>query len=271
MTASTRYTNAPLVYVICQIMHPVAQPLSRGEEAALKQQYAQTLPLADNETRSQLGVGVVSGGAPSAQVVRTDPIVRFSARNRRTAVTFAPEAITLETTKYETWDGFRALLVAVLASRQDVAPVDGVERIGLRYIDEIRVADAGPPGWADWVGPQLLPPQIATPEVLRLGQQQATVQYDTAHPGVQVTLRYGAVNGPTTVGDGPIARPSPPAPGHYFLVDTDVSWTLTPGEETPALVPDDVARRGDLLHSFAKDLFEGMLTDRLRQEVLHAD
>lgn len=271
MPAPTKYRNAPLAYVIFQVVHPVAPPLTRGEEAGLKQALVKHLPLQTNETQTQLEVvGSFGGGQPKTEV-RTDPVVRYSSRDKRTVVTFMSTSITLETSNYDTWDQFGALAKTVLAARMDVAPVDGVERIGLRYIDEIRVPIEERPDWSEWIDSRLAPPVLATsPDRLRVNQQQATIQYSTDEPGVVVTLRYGAVVGRSPVA-GSVAQPAVPADGPFFLIDTDAAWTPGVGEEIPALAPDTVLQTADGLHRFVKDLFEASLTDRLRTEVLDAE
>lgn len=270
MTSSTKYRNAPLAYVIFQVVHPVAQPLTRGEEAGLKQALVKALPLQTNETRAELEViGPLGGGQPKTEV-RTEPLVRYSSRDKRTVVTFLPRSITLETSRYDTWETFRALAKTVLAARMDVAPVDGVERVGLRYFDEIRVPNEEKPEWSEWVNPKLAPPVLATPpDRLRVNQQQATIQYSTDEPGVVVTLRYGAVVGRSPVA-GSVAQPPMSPDGPFFLLDTDAAWSPGAGEEVPVLEPDTVLRTGDSLHRFVKELFEASLTDRLRTEVLDA-
>lgn len=67
-------------------------------------------------------------------------------RDRRTAITFRSDAMTVEVTDYPGWERFRTIIHAMVAARQDVAAVDGCTRIGLRYINEVRVPlddDAG--------------------------------------------------------------------------------------------------------------------------------
>lgn len=270
MPTPTKYRNAPLAYVIFQVVHPAAPPLTRGEEAGLKQALVKALPLQTNETRAELEVvGTLGGGQPKTEV-RTEPLVRYSSRDKRTVVTFLPTSITLETSRYDTWEQFSALAKTALAARMDVAPVDGVERIGLRYIDEIRLPNEETPEWSEWVDPKLAPPVLATsPDRLRVNQQQATIQYSTDEPGVVVTLRYGALVGRSSVA-GSVAQPPVPPEGPFFLIDTDAAWTPGVGEEVPTLEPDTVLRTGDSLHRFVKELFEASLTDRLRTEVLDA-
>lgn len=272
MPAAKKYRNAPLEYVILQVTHPVAPALSRGETFALKAALVGSLPLLTNETVSRLDImGVVGGGSPSTQV-HEEPVVRLSSRDKRTAVTFGINSIGLETTNYDTWESMRELAERVISARMDIAPVDGVERIGLRYIDEIRVPGKERPDWHSWINPKLAPPLLdEAGDDLRVAQQQSIIQYVAESPNVLVTLRYGAVVGPSAIQDSQLSRPRVPARGPYFLIDTDAAWAPGVGEEVPALEASNVLAEADVLHAHVKQLFEASLTDRLRTEVLNAE
>lgn len=263
-----RYRHAPLAYVIFQVMHPAATPVGRGDEEAIKRALRSYVPLANREVLSQLEfTGQLNGGAGPQTKVRNEEQLRFTSRDKRMSVTFAPNAVTLETTRYETWEQLREVAMAALEARMDVAPVDGVERIGLRYLDEVRVPGVSAPAWGEWVNPELAAPTLA-PDLLVPHQQQSVVQYTTDSPEVVVALRYGAVDGPSAVQGIPLLVSPPAASGPFFLIDTDASWTPA---EVPLLDPASVLEKADDLHRYVKELFEASLTDRLREEVLDAE
>lgn len=254
---------------LIEVKHPQAPPLSRGELAGLKAALVKVLPLQSSEEQVQVQIAVGGGGAPP-QRVRT--VHRYLSRNRTVSANFTQDSFTVETTSYDGWQGFRETLALVAAALTDVAPVDGVQRIGLRYIDEIRVptADGEVPDWSQWVRGDLVAPSYPS-----LGldpvQQQAVVQYRTDQPGETVTLRYGAVVGPPVVGDVPLARPPAPPSGPFFLIDTDAAWEVVPGESVPELEVDFLLRTADRLHEPVKTLFESALTAKLIKEVLDAE
>lgn len=230
------------------------------------------LPLTSREQVTQFEMQArADGGQPNTRAL-TEEHLRLSARDKRTSVTYAPSSITIETTKYETWDDLRALAETGLAARMDVAPVDGVERIGLRYVDEVRIPGDERPDWRSWIEPQLAPPALEVAAgALVVQQQQSVVQYATERAGVSVVLRYGAVDGPSVIQAIPLVRPEAPSSSPFFLVDTDASWTPGPGAEVPPLDPGSVLAEADVLHSYVKELFEASLTDQLRSEVLDAE
>ena len=174
------------------------------------------------------------------------------------------EAIVIETTRYVRWEDLRALVADVLDARNQVGDVDGVERVGLRYVDEIRVPGAPADEWAPWVDVTLLGPGPVGEE---LGLAPALWQGTSAFaPGPQrtVVLRYGPRDGYAVDPGGDIKR-SMPTPGPFFLMDIDSFWI--PSEGTPEFDTKALLATCDELHAPVRTLFERLITDRLREEV----
>jgi uncharacterized protein (TIGR04255 family) len=256
---------------ILEVKHPQASALTRGELAALKAALVKVLPLqsTDEQVEVHLAIGPAGAAGPApGQRLRT--VHRFASRSRTSSVSFTPDAFSLETTSYRGWSGFRDMAKLVATALKDVAPVDGIQRIGLRYIDEIRVPYAPDevPDWREWIQADLIAPNALG---LRPVQQQAVVQYGTDRPGDTVTLRYGAVIGPPAVGSGALARPPAPPSAPFFLLDTDAAWEVVPGDPIPELDVDFLIETADRLHEPVKALFEAALTPRLIAEVLNAE
>jgi len=270
VTGSRSYRNPPLALALVEVKHPESAPLSRGELAGLKAALLKVLPLQSSEDQLQVQFAVspdASAGQAPSQRVRT--VQRYLSRSRMTSASFTTDSFSIETTSYEGWREFRGLVALVATALKDVAPVDGMQRIGLRYIDEIRIpsADAEAPDWSEWIHRDLIAPNPRSLG-LRPVQQQAVVQYRTDRPGEIVTLRYGAAVGPPVVGGGPLARPSAPPPGPFFLLDTDAAWEVIPGEPVPEMDISFLVESTDRLHHRVKALFESALTPKLLNEVL---
>lgn len=270
MTETKKYRNAPLVLTIFQVAHTDSGELTRGDEAGLKQELVRVLPLSGWEDSVHFDVSF-GPEAPMSSRQTTTKVLRFSSRDKRTSATFTPTLTTIETTNYDTWEALRELSEVVFSARSKIVPVDGVERIGLRYIDELRIPDDPRPDWSKWVDPRLAPVELEEADgSLRVDQHQATIQYSTSSQGVQVVLRYGALYGPSSVGDIQLARPAVPPPGPYFLIDSDAAWSPVVGQDIPPLEVASVLEKADVLHGFVKKLFESSLTDRIRKDVLDA-
>jgi uncharacterized protein (TIGR04255 family) len=204
-------------------------------------------------------------GAPP--VLEQSVVPRFATRDQTTAVTFNAQAVAVETTKYETFEHFLEFIRVGIEARQKVAPVDGLMRLGLRYIDEIRVPDVcdGAIGWREWVNASLLGvAQVGAPLGLNAEQCQGVTVFKQGS-GQQIAVQYGTREGFAVLPGGPLQR-STPSPGPFFLVDIDSFWTAA--GEVPEFNIEAIMSLYVDLHEPVSRLFESLITDRLREEVL---
>jgi len=273
MPGTSPYRNAPLALVVVEIRHTQAEPLGRAELAALAEQLKPDTPLKKTEDVNETVLNVNEAG-PSFSPTRVRTLNRFFSRDRTTAITFASDQLVVETTDYPGWTRFKEQVIRAFRCRQDVAPILGIERVGLRYIDEIRVPRSEDDvKWTEWVAPTLVGPDLsAISSKLQLRQQQSVLQFTTAEPDETFTLRYGALDRPPVVGSSAhLVRPEMPGPGPFFLFDTDVAWELPAG--APILEPteDSLDQLVTRLHTPVREVFEASITDRLRNEVLNAE
>jgi uncharacterized protein (TIGR04255 family) len=253
------YPNAPVVLVAMEVRHPVAEPLSPPERRELKRALAGRVPIERSGQNIEFMVNV--GVDQSAKV---EEFPRFFSRDNTLSVSYRRGAVVVESTRYVGWSDFRTLAELAFDALQRVTPIDGVERIGLRYIDEIRVPEAEP-DWAQWMDGALLGPTAFSDVIkLPLTQWHDTVVYG-AQPGSAVVLRYGPREGFAVDPTSGLRRDAV-ASGPFFLVDIDSFWI--PDDGTPEFRTPEVLSRADELHQPVRALFEGMITDRLREEVL---
>lgn len=254
------YPNAPVVLVAMEVRHPAAEELRPAERRELKRALATRVPIARSGQSIDFTVNV-GGGDQSAKF---EEFPRFVSRDNTLSVSYRREAIVVESSRYVGWEDFRRLTELAFEAIQLVAPIDGVERVGLRYIDEIRVPEAVP-DWAQWVDGALLgPTSFSDVVMLPLTQWHDTVIYGT-QPGFAVVLRYGPRDGFAVDPSGPLRR-NIVSPGPFFLVDIDSFWI--PSDGTPEFNVLEVLGCADKLHQPVRALFEDMITDRFREEVL---
>jgi uncharacterized protein (TIGR04255 family) len=261
VTAHPTYLNDPLAVVLVELRHPVTDPPARPALAILKDALAAWTPVLEQEEARQIDLQTGAHTALS--------MWKLVARDRRTAITFRPDAMTVEVTDYPGWDGFWPIVRAMVAARQDVAPVDGCIRIGLRYINEIRASVEHRSGWAHWVAESLLGPQAELAALkLTTTAQQHVIQCAGVEPGDLVTLRYGAARGAVIQSTPNLQRlKEPPADGDFFLIDIDSAWS-DPRNGIPALDTNLVDEIADRLHAPIYPLFESLITSDLRTQVL---
>jgi uncharacterized protein (TIGR04255 family) len=182
-----------------------------------------------------------------------------------------PEAIAFETTNYQGWTAFRDFVQRGLQLRQDLVPLDGIDRIGLRFIDEIRPRDTsqGATDWSLWVQPSMLAPIFEQGTgLVEVQQQQCTVQYSLERPEQTLALRYGAVDGPSVVQPNDPRSMGNPAvlSSPHFLIDTDAAWTLPAGGTLPEFEVEPLLDLADQLQRPSKAVFEAAITDYARGE-----
>lgn len=260
------YPNAPVVLVALEVRHPTAGPLTHAHRLKIKQRLAEQLPILRS---GQMATVQTTVGATMAPEVRTEEFPKYFSRDNTIAVSVRTEAIIIETTSYVRWEDLRELTSKVLTARQEVDGIDGVERVGLRYIDEIRVPDDPGKDWALWVNSALLgPAPVGESLGLRAVQWHGITVFESG-PDREVALRYGPREGYAVDPGGDLKRPAP-APGAFFLMDIDSFWT--PSDGVPEFNIERLLMVCDELHAPVRSLFERLITDRLRKEVLrHAE
>jgi uncharacterized protein (TIGR04255 family) len=236
--------------------------MSGPELAEAKRILSRRLPVMRQATVATLHA--VAGGPPG---LATEQVPKFTSRDRTSTVTFGRESLVVETSAYKRFEDFRQTVELAIEARTVAHPVDGVERLGLRYIDEIRVPVVGPvdQAWAAWVDQSLLGPSVVGPRHgLFVSEWQGIVQFD-AGQSRSVVLRYGPREGYAVDPKGDLARPNVPA-GPFFLLDIDSFWTAS--SQIPEFSAAEILHRVDELHAPVGQLFESLITDRLRDEVL---
>lgn len=235
------FARNPLKVVVAQIRFPpdyaLADPAGlAAAQAALSTRYPISLPRIQEMT-------IVAGPAgPVPPVVQPGP-ARFGDHAGTWVVSVGPDVASLETTHYESWVDFRTRLRELLEIVGGRGHTARVERLGIRYIDEMVTADAvALPDWEQYIAPSLFGNSDAAwidPRVKRSIQQ---VSMSIEDNGINFT--FGYVKNP----DGA------PYPSTYVM-DTDI-FTEQP-------IPFDVDAllgRADRYHQWAWNLFRRSIT-----------
>jgi uncharacterized protein (TIGR04255 family) len=218
----------------------------------------------ENAKEQSIEVGFGPAGVQPPNM-RFENLTRITVRDRTQVVTLRPESVSIEATRYGGYSEFRLLLERVFTAVERVLEPDGLTRLGLRYIDEIRV-----PGlsvvdeWAEWVDQALLAPLAEG--LSRLGWSN-TAQYETGDER-RLVLRYGPAPGPVVDTGGLLRRPVAPGPGPVFVMDFDSFWQPS---DIPAFATESLLSACDELRRPARALFDQLITDRLINEVFRKE
>lgn len=255
------YPHAPVALVAVEARHSEAPELSEGAQGQVKRFLSAALPLPQPLQRK-----TITHGPGDSSSVTEAVLPRFVTRDRTTSATFGPQSVVVETTRHKSYSDLADVLRLALDARQTVAPVDGLTRLGLRYINEIRVPDppGGATGWDAWVSGRLTG-QAGLGNALGVTEQQwQGVSALARGAGRHLLLRYGPSEG-YAVAPGALERPTP-SPGEFFLLDIDSFWQ--PVDVVPEFSASTIMELCADLHEAVTVTFETLITDRLREEVL---
>lgn len=250
------YPNAPLRLVTAEYRFPHSPALAEPHvDARLAKRLDSRLPIIEPLEQ------------PRDQSVAERVGFRFLSRNRTFAVTVQPNRLAIETTDYHTWEEFRDKKIQYLLSTicNDIGKVSGIERIGLRYINEIRTIDNinQPEDWQSWINKDLLTPiKVASPtgKSMILGQLGITTAENNA-----IHLWFGIGDG-NVIEEGVFKLPNGTGKGPFFLLDIDSFWFNQGILDKFDL--DNTISISNKLHSPINNLFEKCITEQLRTKVL---
>ena len=261
------YPNAPIVLVVIEIRHSLCDSLDGRQINRLTTHLLDRLPISDEvqDVTINLQPSRDSKTAPT-QNVAVSPM--WSSRDRRTTLTIRRDRLVIETTKYGSYERVRQLLNSVLSEISSIRKPTGVKRIGLRYIDEIRVPSQDgetSPKWEQWVDPALLgPTKIPSDLSLSITRNEGLTVLSNGE-NKTLALRYGVQDDYVIPSTPQLRRPLPP-PGPLFKLDIDSFWLA--GSVIPDFVPDCILDISDQLHDPVHGVFEILISERLREEVL---
>lgn len=257
--------NAPVALVTMEIRHPATDSLTESASREIKHLLINDLPI---ERQAQdVSWGMTAPGAPPQPVA--DRFVRYGNRDNTVAASLKNQAVVVETSAYSSFEAFTDIVLRVVDARAQVSSIVGIERIGLRYVLEIRVP-AGVDGridWSNWIDEQLLGPQRITPGGLFLTEWQGAAVYREPQPGKSLIVRYGPGVGQALDASYHLRRVTPAQAGPFFLMDIDSFWTPPTGS-IPEYNRDALVSTFQDLYGPARVVFQDLITNRLKEELL---
>jgi len=253
------FPKAPVELVAVEVRFRNSDRLRRPEVLdKLQRALEDLLPIRHDEQMVAVALGGQMVDQPYEQVVLfIDPTETTSAAIRSTA-------LTVETTRYKDFTTFRDVVYRCMVALAELQVVPAVERVGLRFVDEIRVAepieDAG--SWEHWLSGDLLAARsIGEPN--RLSMLQGTMQFETGEH-TNLVVRYAMLTGPGVVQPASL-RPRETAPsGPFFVLDIDSYWQPLP-DHPREFDPEFIAVLLDKLLAPVEETFRrGAITNRRR-------
>jgi len=256
--------TAPIALVTMEIRHPVADSLTDSSRAEIKRLLVDQLPI---ERQAQdVGWGMAAPGtAPQPTAER---FIRYVNRDNTVAASLRSQAIVLETTAYSGFETFLEIVMQVVDARAQVSSIVGMERIGLRYVLEIRIppSEDGRIAWDTWLNASLLGPQAIAPAGMVLTEWQGAAVFREPQPNKAVIVRYGPGIGQSLDPNYHLRRATQVQPGPYFHIDIDSFWT--PVGAIPEFNRDALISILQDLYVPARSAFHEMITGRLKDDLL---
>ena len=216
------------------------------------------LPIRRDEQMAAVPLGGQMVNQPYEQVVL------FIDQNETMSAAIRSTALTVETTLYKDFIPFRDAVLHCAGALAELQVVPAVERVGLRFVDEIRVKepieDAG--SWERWLSGDLLAARsIGEPH--RLSMLQGTMQFETGED-TNLVVRYAMLTGPGVVQPASLRPLETAPPGPFFVIDIDSYWQPLP-DRRHEFDPEFIAMQLDKLFPPVEEAFRrGAITNRRR-------
>lgn len=258
------YPNAPLRFVAFELRTPQVPAFATREgTAALYDALRDLVPIIAPQSMIE-----VPPALNAVAVAASSGSLRMLDRKRTLSVTVNPSALIVENTAYERFEHLLEVINRVLTAAASAAPIAGMQRIGLRYIDEIRVPGlSSPREWASYIDSSLLAAAaLGTP--YEASTTQGVTEFKIAENYTAV-MRFGALVGRAVDPNGPL-RVKGEEEGPFFLIDLDSFWTA-PTDETPEFSEAAVTEICIELRAPVRTLFEASISDQLRDQVFRKE
>lgn len=179
------------------------------------------------------------------------------------SLTVTSWSLTYETTAYIDFESFQAGMVDSCRALISLNIRPALRRIGLRYINEIRVPEsvAGMRDWAAWIDPILLGGMSITADEAPLRTLQGAVAFDLGE-GRGLNVGYAAIQQGSAVNPQFLTRP-PIAPGPCFAIDLDGYLEIAEGVTTQ-MTKDLMGEVLGDVHESIGSAFQRVITDNAR-------
>lgn len=243
--STTKLPRSPLTLVAFQVRHETSPDVSDAENAlTLHTEVKSEYPVLEEQVGQSLTVvpgaaGIqTTAGAPSrGWRMRTDD-------GTWSAVTL-PEFFSIETTRYDDWDDFRARIERFARAIHKATPISVEQRVGLRFIDQLRHPDVqAPRDWREWIAPTLLGPLSDDAVADHVLSTQHAFELGIGD-GRSAAVRHGCLFDSA-------------AKSWIYVLDYDCSI-----QRASRFSVDELLSVAENLHTLSLQLFQGSLTEKL--------
>jgi uncharacterized protein (TIGR04255 family) len=256
------FSNAPLALVTAEIRFTDAARLRQQQTKdevtiALEERF----PFAEPLQRAEVNLNIGPGGAQPQIHERVGVVLKNTSSTE--TLTVMSESLTYETTEYISFENLLEAVTAACESLHAAKVRPAMQRVGLRYIDEVRVSEPVTDArqWNTWINDRLVGALDIGPEGFPATGLQGVSTFDLGE-GKGLNFRFAALNQGPIVVPQYLKRPAI-ASGPFFVLDIDGFHDFT-GQDTTPLSAEVVRESLSAVHVPCGTTFQRSITDRAR-------
>ena len=257
-----KLSNAPVYYTVAQVQFNPVLDLDSYVPAIQAKMRDAHFPDFKKEVFQRLDFPVLGmqQGQMLPPTITTQARYVFGDIAGQTAFLLEANALTLQTTSYDTFETFSKYLIAALGVLHSVLRLDFVERIGLRYLDAIQPVKDGET-LRDFLVPEVLGLALRGHGQLQQSISETAVATPAGQLVSRVIVRNGQVGLPMELSGVAlvIAHRFTQRQGIHAIVDTDASFV-----QRETFEPSKVEARLVALHDEIDASFKATVTDHAR-------
>jgi len=257
------FPHAPLALVAAEIRFTDAARLRQQQtKDAVAIALEERFPFAESLKRAEVNLNLIPGGGQPQIQERLGVVLKNA--NSTESLTIMSESLTYETTAYTNFEQLLEAVSAACDALTEAKVQPAVQRVGLRYIDEVRVSEqvTDVRQWSTWINGQLIGHLDAGPEAYPATGLESVSTYDLGG-GKGLNIRFAALNqGPVVVPQF-LKRPAISS-GPFFVLDFDGFHDFTSLDAVP-LSSRVVLESLSAVHIPCGMAFQRSITDEARQ------
>jgi uncharacterized protein (TIGR04255 family) len=255
------YPRAPVVVATVEVRHSETPSLTQPERRSVKEALSRWTPI-QRSSKQVIVTGVVGAAGASDQAFEEFP--RYLSRDSMLSISFRKEAVVIEATRYDGWLEFKSIIEAAIEVRAQIGAPDALERVGIRYLNEVRPEDGTLIDWTEWLDPAVLGPiGLAESVGLEAKQWQGQAIYGPSE-GRSLVLRYAPGEGQAVETGQELVR-AKFTPGPFMWIDIDSFWLHD--ATLPEFDTKEILAKCVDLHTPLRTLFERLITPKLREVI----
>ncbi len=251
MTSIPEYKRNFLTDVIFRIDYPSIADLISTPPKEFQDKLFSKFPIL--EPTKQLGVKIETSGENITTTEESKTIWRFKNKTASLIVELDSKFLVIVTKEYKNHTSFKESVSEVLKAFFEVYPDTILNRVGLRYINQITLKEKGFYEWGKYIDKNLISiiDFVSNKKDIRRALQLFEIQIDS---DTRLNMKAGIFN--STYPNELIKK--------EFLLDYDCYTTMSTEK-------DEVGEKLDIFNKIIAGYFENSITDNFRKEVLSGE